>query len=336
MLEGGMLEGGCRGTSGFPSISSPSPQSERPATPPAAAQPEGRPLLCLGCFYCTAVQQPCPGDPCLMRCCRENVLKNLDDKAFDKPICEALLNQKFFNGIGNYLRAEILYRLKIPPFEKARTVLENPALTLSKKLKLMRENPDLLELCHTVPMEVITAGEKKLFEPDHSDNYAAFKNWLQCYLVPGMSTLRDRSGRTVWFQVGAWGHCLGLGGHQPPPPRRHQPLLCFLRPPQRAWDGQWSWGMEPAVPKASYQHSLPGQRRCASQGAFPSQHPHPLPRLPGWERRLCSPRGCEPEPSDVLAREGIWWGRRGAPSSHSSSPVPISQCSAHASPGWPH
>ncbi|NXW87107.1 NEIL1 Endonuclease, partial [Alopecoenas beccarii] len=142
---------------------------------------------------------------------RENVLKNLDDKAFDKPICEALLNQKFFNGIGNYLRAEILYRLKIPPFEKARTVLEalkdqkqtrrkkNSSLTLSKKLKQMRDNPDLLELCHTVPMEVI-ATEKNLLDPDHSDNYAAFKNWLQCYLVPGMSSLRDHNGRTIWFQ----------------------------------------------------------------------------------------------------------------------------------------
>ncbi|KAK2539225.1 Neil1 [Columba livia] len=142
---------------------------------------------------------------------RENVMKNLDDKAFDKPICEALLNQKFFNGIGNYLRAEILYRLKIPPFEKARTVLEalkdreqtrrkkNSSLTLSKKLKQMRENPDLLELCHTVPMEVI-ATEKNLLDPDHSDNYAAFKNWLQCYLVPGMSSLRDHNGRTIWFQ----------------------------------------------------------------------------------------------------------------------------------------
>ncbi|NXG65779.1 NEIL1 Endonuclease, partial [Hemiprocne comata] len=153
--------------------------------------------------------------PCVLseyQAFRENVLKNLDDKAFDKPICEALLNQKFFNGIGNYLRAEILYRLKIPPFEKARTVLEalkdqeqtrrkkSPSLTLSKKLKLMRENPDLLELCHTVPMEVI-AAEKKLLEPDHSDNYAAFKSWLRCYLVPGMSSLRDRNGRTIWFQV---------------------------------------------------------------------------------------------------------------------------------------
>ncbi|NXS05175.1 NEIL1 Endonuclease, partial [Oxylabes madagascariensis] len=140
---------------------------------------------------------------------RENVLKNLDDRAFDKPICEVLLNQKYFNGIGNYLRAEILYRLKIPPFEKARTVLEalkeqertkkDPSLTLSKKVKLRQEKPDLLELCHTVPMEVITA-ENQLFDPEHSDNYAAFKNWLQCYLVPGMSSLRDRSGRTIWFQ----------------------------------------------------------------------------------------------------------------------------------------
>ncbi|NXY57476.1 NEIL1 Endonuclease, partial [Callaeas wilsoni] len=142
---------------------------------------------------------------------RENVLKNLDDRAFDKPICEVLLNKKYFNGIGNYLRAEILYRLKIPPFEKAWTMLEalkdqeqerrkkDPSLTLSKKVKLKQENPDLLELCHSVPMEVIMA-EKQLFDPEHSDNYAAFKNWLQCYLVPGMSSLRDRSGRTIWFQ----------------------------------------------------------------------------------------------------------------------------------------
>ncbi|NXK45973.1 NEIL1 Endonuclease, partial [Chauna torquata] len=152
--------------------------------------------------------------PCVLfeyQAFRENVLKNLDDKAFDKPICEALLNQKYFNGIGNYLRAEILYRLKIPPFEKARTVLEalkhqeqarrkkNPSLTLSKKLKLKRDNPDLLELCHTVPMEIITS-EKNLFDPGQPDSYTAFKNWLQCYLVPGMSSLRDHNGRTIWFQ----------------------------------------------------------------------------------------------------------------------------------------
>lgn len=42
--------------------------------------------------------------------CREKVVSHLSDRAFDRPICEVLLNQKYFNGIGNYLRAEILFR----------------------------------------------------------------------------------------------------------------------------------------------------------------------------------------------------------------------------------
>ena len=41
---------------------------------------------------------------------RRNVLDNLDKSAFSRGICECLLNQEYFNGIGNYLRAEILYR----------------------------------------------------------------------------------------------------------------------------------------------------------------------------------------------------------------------------------
>ena len=41
---------------------------------------------------------------------RSNVVSNLENAAFNHPICETMLNQKYFNGIGNYLRAEILYR----------------------------------------------------------------------------------------------------------------------------------------------------------------------------------------------------------------------------------
>ncbi|XP_023568488.1 endonuclease 8-like 1 isoform X2 [Octodon degus] len=138
---------------------------------------------------------------------RENVLRNLADKAFNRPICEALLDQRFFNGIGNYLRAEILFRLRIPPFEKARTVLEDllhhrlsPELTLSQKIRAKLQNPDLLELCHLVPKEVVQLGGKG-YGPDHGEeDFAAFRAWLQCYSVPGMSSLRDRSGRTIWFQ----------------------------------------------------------------------------------------------------------------------------------------
>ncbi|XP_003784577.1 endonuclease 8-like 1 isoform X1 [Otolemur garnettii] len=138
---------------------------------------------------------------------RENVLRNLADKAFDRPICEALLDQRFFNGIGNYLRAEILFRLRIPPFEKARTVLEalqqrrlSPELTLSQKIRAKLQNPDLLELCHSVPKEVVQLGGKGYGPESGEEDFAAFRAWLQCYGVPGMSSLRDRHGRTIWFQ----------------------------------------------------------------------------------------------------------------------------------------
>lgn len=47
---------------------------------------------------------------CVLFFHRENVISHLSDHAFDRPICEVLLNQKYFNGIGNYLRAEILFR----------------------------------------------------------------------------------------------------------------------------------------------------------------------------------------------------------------------------------
>ncbi|MBN3314090.1 NEIL1 Endonuclease, partial [Atractosteus spatula] len=162
--------------------------------------------------------------PCVMfeyQSFRDNVLSNLSDRAFDKPICEALLNQKYFNGIGNYLRAEILYRLKIPPFVKARTVLEgllprdyaeldvkpvktgcaspqSSEISLSKKVKLKKESPDLLNLCHTVPLEVIQIGGKG-YDPEKAD-YSDFEAWLQCYYVSGMKSLRDHNGRTMWFQ----------------------------------------------------------------------------------------------------------------------------------------
>ncbi|XP_056428566.1 endonuclease 8-like 1 [Hyla sarda] len=147
---------------------------------------------------------------------RENVLNHLSDKPFDKPICEVMLNQKYFNGIGNYLRSEILFRLKTPPFMPARTVLESiknlkqkEGLSLSKKVKIKKENPDLLQLCYLVPMEVIKLGGKG-YDPWHTGEYSVLVKWFQCYSVPGMKSLRDSNGRTVWFQ-GEPGPCAPKG-----------------------------------------------------------------------------------------------------------------------------
>ena len=58
------------------------------------------------------------------------MLRNLADKAFDRPICEALLDQRFFNGIGNYLRAEILYRSVGRPWARGQGWLGAPTFPL--------------------------------------------------------------------------------------------------------------------------------------------------------------------------------------------------------------
>uniref|UniRef100_A0A3B3TXS6 Endonuclease 8-like 1 n=1 Tax=Poecilia latipinna TaxID=48699 RepID=A0A3B3TXS6_9TELE len=152
--------------------------------------------------------------PCIMfeyKSFRENVLSHLSDRAFDRPICEVLLNQKYFNGIGNYLRAEILYRLNIPPFVCARDALEGLELEdefedgkpvkdeiTDTKKGMKREAGDVLRLCHTVPLEVVSLGGKG-YDPEKMD-YSAFEAWLRCYYVDGMKSVRDHNGRTMWFK----------------------------------------------------------------------------------------------------------------------------------------
>ena len=47
---------------------------------------------------------------------KKSILENLmKDKVFQKPIFEVMMNQKYFNGVGNYLRAEILGRIDLDP-----------------------------------------------------------------------------------------------------------------------------------------------------------------------------------------------------------------------------
>jgi endonuclease VIII-like 1 len=74
----------------------------------------------------------------------QKVLDNLDKKVFDKPICEALLNQEYFNGIGAYLCSEIIGRLDINPFEEGRTVIKS--------------NPKILSMCRDIPIEAYNLG----------------------------------------------------------------------------------------------------------------------------------------------------------------------------------
>ena len=88
------------------------------------------------------------------------------------------MNQTYFNGIGNYLRAEILHRRSTPPFDKAKDSIDDA----------------LLRMCKTVMEEAMELEEGILYE-----NKDKFNNWLRCYAKEGMDNLVDGQGRTIWF-----------------------------------------------------------------------------------------------------------------------------------------
>jgi len=128
---------------------------------------------------------------------RHHVLKNLEDKAFDKPICEAMLDQRFFNGVGNYLRAEVLFRLRIRPFEKARNVLE----PMKKVKSETKDDLDFLTLINTLANEVVGLGFDGGYFSETKDKWeSGFGQWLQCYFKDGMKSIKDHNGRTMWFK----------------------------------------------------------------------------------------------------------------------------------------
>ena len=117
----------------------------------------------------------------------KNVMDNLENKIFDKPIYEILLNQKYFSGIGNYLRAEIMYHLDVDPFLSARQVIT--------------ENPRIFELCRQLPIEayVLGGGQLKDWTNPYKMEKKTFESWLQCYTKPDMATIMDKNKRRFWY-----------------------------------------------------------------------------------------------------------------------------------------
>jgi endonuclease VIII-like 1 len=118
---------------------------------------------------------------------REHLLINwFKSKAFNVPINELLMNQGYFNGIGNYLRAEILYRLDINPFTRA-----NELSTL--------EIHDLIMLCHLCVRDAYALGGGQLKDwhnPNGTDG-SSFSEWMKCYGI--LSDVVDKTGRRFWF-----------------------------------------------------------------------------------------------------------------------------------------
>lgn len=115
---------------------------------------------------------------------KKNVLDNLNKKIFDKPICEVLLNQQYFSGVGNYLRSTILNYMDINPFQVARTSITN--------------HPQIFEMCRDVieTSYKLNGGQIQDWKNPFGGDINEFNNWV--FYKKGLSC-KDGLGRTFWF-----------------------------------------------------------------------------------------------------------------------------------------
>jgi len=116
----------------------------------------------------------------------DNIYKNIDHKSFQKEISEILLDQKWFNGIGNYLRSTILYYADQSPWISAKDAI--------------LENPRILELCKDVPLTAykMSGGQLKDWANpfNRPEDKVSFREWVFYY--KGSSCI-DGAGRRLWF-----------------------------------------------------------------------------------------------------------------------------------------
>lgn len=118
---------------------------------------------------------------------KKNIQDNLLRKEFNTPIHLVLMNQQYFNGIGNYLRAEILFKANQNPFISARQAII--------------DNPIILELCSQLPKEayILGGGQLKDWENPFDFQKVSFSEWLTCYSKPNALSIVDNIGRKLWY-----------------------------------------------------------------------------------------------------------------------------------------
>ena len=116
-----------------------------------------------------------------------NIMTNLTNKAFKKPLYEVLMNQKWFNGIGNYLRAEIVYRAEdVDPFLPA--------------AQQIAKYPKILELCTDIPMLAYAKGGGSIRDWDNPFGSDAIQEkFMLCYGNKTMDNRIDSKGRRFWY-----------------------------------------------------------------------------------------------------------------------------------------
>jgi hypothetical protein len=126
---------------------------------------------------------------------RQNILSSLttEDHVWGRPICEVLLDQRFFNGVGNYVRAELLWAAKVPPFVSARSVLAPLLHPARDNGPPKAKAPDLLSHVRDILCKSVLASSA-------SKGNAGIKTWLSVFRRRYSHREVDSLGRTIWYR----------------------------------------------------------------------------------------------------------------------------------------
>lgn len=99
----------------------------------------------------------------------------------NKIIALVLINQKIFSGIGNYLRADILYHAKISPYRELKNLSDQ----------------DLLNLCKSIQYIINKSYNKQQKNGLHTYSFLVYKNNKT---KKGEDIkFDDLEGRTIWW-----------------------------------------------------------------------------------------------------------------------------------------
>lgn len=118
---------------------------------------------------------------------RGNIFSNLEKKSFNKFLPETLLDQKFFNGVGAYLTAEILGRLDMNPF------LKFNQLSNSQIHELLLEVKNCCEKAYEL-------GGGELLDWDNPFGKSNIDEWIKFYANKTECTKYKFGSRNIWIQ----------------------------------------------------------------------------------------------------------------------------------------
>lgn len=123
---------------------------------------------------------------------QRDLIQNPNKTDFKKPIYEFLMNQKYCNGVGNYLRAEILGRIDLDPHISANNYISETSDFFYDTVRRICEES-----------YVLGGGQFKDWynmDDQNGEKWESFQEWIQFYFNKQRCiNLKDSKGRTFWM-----------------------------------------------------------------------------------------------------------------------------------------